>query len=581
MNSDIKEKLQELIEGVIKSLYPEASIEFIIEHPEDMKNGDYSTNVAMSAAPKLKKNPIEIAVQISEKIEAAIETDPELKKYIQKIEVAGAGFINFYLTPEFFADSIKEIVGNEKFGRNTNLSGKKIAVEYTDPNPFKQFHIGHLMTNIIGESLARLYEFNGAEVKRFCYQGDVGRHVALCIWGFRLMDEPVPEDDAPLAVKTKFLGDAYAKASQKVKDEPELEEEIRALNKKIYERADPEVNAVYDKGKEWSLEHFEEIYKILGTSFDQYFFESQIADRALQIVRENTPKVFKESEGALIFQGEEHGLHTRVFVTKEGLPIYEAKELALAKVKYESYPYDQSISVTGNEINEYFRVVLKALSLIEPELAAKTLHVSHGMLRLPEGKMSSRTGNVITGESLLNEMIAATLEKMKDREFEKDEKKKISQDVAVGAIKYSILKQSIGKDIVFDREKSLSFEGDSGPYLQYAHTRAVSVLKKAKEEKIEKNPGTMGQTAESQNELSKKLYRFPEVVEESLRLYAPQLMVTYLTDIASTFNHFYAKEIIVDKNNQQSGARVALVDAFRIVIKNGLEALGIPIPSKM
>jgi arginyl-tRNA synthetase len=576
----MKEKIRKITEEALAALYPEQAIIFNVEHPEELKNGDYSVNAAMVAAPRLKRNPLDIAVAIAEKIEALIEGDLEIKKYVQKVEVAGVGFINFYLSDQFFSDSIKEIIDTEattrgKYGANKSLLNKKIAVEYTDPNPFKQFHIGHLMTNIIGESLARLYEWNGAEVKRFCYQGDVGRHVALCIWGFRLMDEPFPSDDAPLNAKTKFLGDAYAKAAAKLKDHPELESEIQSLNKKIYEQSDAEVNEVYDKGKEWSLQHFEKIYKILGTKFDQYFFESEMAKVGTEMVRQNIPTIFRESEGAVIFPGEEYDLHNRVFITKEGLPTYEAKELGLAVQKFSSYPYDQGITITGNEQNEYFKVFLKALSLMHPEIASKSLHISHGMLRLPEGKMGSRFGNVITGESLIGSMIDASLEKMSDRPLDEEEKKRIGQMVGVAAIKYSILKQSIGKDIVFDREKSLSFEGDSGPYLQYAHTRAVSVLKKSDLEKIEMNFEFVD------SELSKKLYRFPEVIEESMKLRAPQIMVTYLTELASDFNRFYAEEVIVDKNNPASGSRVALVTAFKIVIHNGLTVLGIQSPEKM
>ena len=567
----MKEIIKQL---VIDSLKEEAS--FVVEHPADISKGDYSTNVALVLAKKLKQNPVDFAQSL------VVEIQKTLPDTISKVEVAGPGFINFFLSEKFFVESIKEILNNKnEFGKvDGEFTGKKLAIEYTDPNPFKQFHIGHLMTNIIGEALARLAEWNSAEVKRFCYQGDVGRHVALTIWGLRFMETPFPEETDSLSEKVKFLGTAYALGSKKIAETPEKESEVQTINKKVYDRSDAEVNEVYDKGREWSLEHFEEIYKILGTKFDQYFFESMSAPVGVEIVKENTPKIFQESDGAIIFKGEEYGLHTRVFITKEGLPTYEGKELGLAKLKYQSYPFDKGIVITANEQNDYFTVILKALSLIYPEIASKSSHISHGMFRTPEGKMSSRTGKVITGESLLQDMIETSFEKVKDRPLEDSEKKKISEQVAVGAIKYSILKQSIGKDIVFDKEKALSFEGDSGPYLQYAHTRAISVLRKAKEEGIDID--VEAKSGNSENSLSKILYRFPEIIEEAFVLKAPQLVVTYLTELASAFNGYYANNVIIDKANpQESSARLAVVACFATVMKNGLTVLGIPVPEKM
>jgi arginyl-tRNA synthetase len=547
---------------------------FVVEHPADLSKGDYSSNAALVFAKVLGKNPVEFAQSMVDHIKL------EPSSSIAKVEVAGPGFINFFLSPVFFEAKIKEIVeqGNA-FGKGGTEQGKKVAVEYTDPNPFKQFHIGHLMTNIIGESLARLFEWNGAEVKRFCYQGDVGRHVALTIWGFRFMDRPFPEDSTSLNEKVKFLGESYALASQKIKDIPDFEAEIQEINKKVYDRSDAEVNEVYDKGREWSLEHFEEIYAILGTKFDQYFFESVTSPVGKAIVEAHTPDVFRQSEGAIIFPGEDFDLHTRVFITKNGLTTYEAKEMGLAKLKYDTYPYDLGITITAHEQSDYFKVVLKALSFIFPEIASKSQHISHGMLRFASGKMSSRTGNVITGESLLNDMIDSAYEKVKDRLLEESEKKEIAQKVAVAALKYWILKQSIGKDIIFDKDKALSLEGDSGPYLQYAHTRALSVLRKAKEQGIEIDVD--GHLPLPEVDLVRKLYRFSEVVEESLILRAPQQLVTFLTDLASTFNSFYATTPIVTSNDSSSGKKVALVAAFAQVMKNGLTILGIPIPERM
>lgn len=545
--------------------------EIVLEHPEDPKNGDYSSNVALRYAKELKMNPKVLAEKITAKIN---QSKPD---EVIKVEVAGPGFINFYLSADYFAKEIFAIAKNgEDFGKTETLKGKKVVIEYTDPNPFKQFHIGHLMSNTIGEALSRIIEVSGAEVKRACYQGDVGRHVALTMYGIRLMDKAFPEDSASLDEKVAYLGRAYALGATAVKDNAELEKNIQVINKKIYDKSDGEVNDFYNKGREWSLEHFEELYAKLGTHFDQYFFESATAPVGMEIVKENLKKgVFEESEGAVIFSGEKHDLHTRVFITREGLPTYEAKELGLAKLKYDVFPFDTSIVITASEQSGYFNVLMKVIELVFPKIGATMRHVSHGMLRLPSGKMSSRTGDVITGESLIAEAEKRVEEKVKDRDYSDELKKEVVEKVAIGALKYSILKQSPGKDIIFDFDSALSFEGDSGPYLQYAYVRARSVLEKAgvQDEKGKRGDGEV-------TLLEQLLPRLPEVTELALKEMAPQYITTYLIQLAAAFNHFYATNKIIDAG-EDTDYRLALTWAFATVMKNGLTTLGLPVVEKM
>lgn len=269
-------------------------------------------------------------------------------------------------------------------------------IEFTDTNPFKEFHIGHLYSNIVGESLSRLLEAQGANVRRVIYQGDVGMHVAKAVWGFMQNLENKSGQDLVLRIanleekslheKIKFLGDAYSYGSRAFEDDSQAAEQIKVLNKKIYDK-DIEVMPAYNVGREWSLKYFETIYARLGTKFDNYYFESEVGPEGSKIVKEYQLKgIFEESDGAIIFPGEKYGLHNRVFINSLGLPTYEAKELGLAPRKYKDFSYDMSVIVTGNEINEYFRVLLKALELIYPDIAVKTKHISHGMVRIPEGK---------------------------------------------------------------------------------------------------------------------------------------------------------------------------------------------------
>ncbi len=552
--------------ALLKKTLPKG-VEFDLTVPEDSKFGHYSTNVAFQLARKEKKSPKEVAESIAEKVK---KTAP--KGFFEKVEVVN-GFVNFWLGNRVFFGEIAEILKKKnKYGRNDSLEEKKTIVEYTDPNPFKEFHIGHLMTNAIGEAISRIVEWNGAKVKRACYQGDVGLHVAKVIWGLQ-------ESGVKKIVSVSDLAKAYALGTRAYETTDLARSEIAAVNKKIYERSDKEINRLYDIGRKLSLDYFESIYKKLGTKFDYYFFESESAKHGKKVVEAGLKKkIFEKSNGAVVFRGEKHGLHTRVFINTEGLPTYEAKELGLAEIKYKKYAYNKSIIVTGNEVNDYFRVLLKAMAEIFPKLAARTKHLSHGMMRLTSGKMSSRTGEVVTAESLIGEVEKLVAKKMEKSGLSAKKKAEVKGKVAIAALKYSILKQAIGGNIIFDFKRSVSFEGDSGPYLQYAYVRAKSVLEKAAKEKIKPS---LRRCPAKTSKIEPMLARFPEVVERAGREYAPQCISTYLVELARIFNSYYAKVQIVKARDDNSPYRVALTAAFAEVMKNGLEVLGIPVPEKM
>jgi len=560
----IRDILKKSIHNALENLSV-VGADILLEHPTELSHGDYSTNIAMMLAKELKQSPRDLAENIVKYIK---ENQP---REVLHVDVAGSGFINFHLSRQFFAESLTEILQkSDTWGTNSLCKGKKVMVEYTDPNPFKEFHIGHLMSNAIGESISRIVAFSGAEVKRANYQGDVGLHVAKAIWGLRKSGN-TPDD-------IQTLGTAYARGAFAYEEEENAKAEMQAMNKSVYTRDSEEINALYDKGRTLSLAYFETIYQKLGTRFDHYFFESESGVFGKETVREHTD-VFEESEGAVVFRGEAHGLHTRVFINKEGLPTYEAKELGLAKLKHDTYSYDLSLIITGNEVSEYFKVILKAMEYVFPELAPKTRNITHGMMRLATGKMSSRTGEIVTAESLIQSVQAQTLEKMKDADEEKavENKEEVAERVAVGAIKYSILKQSAGKDIVFDMEKALSFEGDSGPYLEYAYARACAVLAKTgKVSAAAKLPRTNVIVTHTE----RLLYRFPEVVERAALLYEPHHITTYLTELAGVFNNYYAHEKILDGSPDEP-YKLALTKAFAITMKNGLALLAIPAPEKM
>lgn len=570
MSIEISQKnyLNRLLGAALTSLkIPSSASEFGITSP-DPRFGDYATNAPLLLAKSLKRKSQELA----EELAGALKNLDKEKRFSQ-ISPLG-GFINFHSSESEVAGNLERILKEgDAYGSSRALRGRKIMVEYTDPNPFKEFHIGHLMSNAIGEAIARIIETSGAKVIRANWQGDVGTHVAKAVWGCLKLKLELA------SAKPADLGRAYAYGAQAFEKDEAAREEITRLNQKIFSREDASVNRIYDAGRKISLAGFEEIYKRVGTKFDHYFFESKEGIEGKAIVETHlSDGVFEKSDGAIVFRGEKYGLHTRVFINSKGLPTYEAKELGLNRRKFELEPdLDRSIIVTGNEITEYFRVLLKVMSLIFPKIAEKTAHLPHGMLRLASGKMSSRTGTVVTAEGLIEQVKQKVLDKITKEGLSEAQKENIAEIVSIGAIKYSILRQDTGRDIIFDFEKSLAFEGDSGPYLQYTHARARSVLKKAALAKIK---AAVSKEAKP-SEVARHLLHFSEAVERAGSEFSPNLIANYLLELAAVFNKFYAREQIVDAKDPLSAHKVALTQAVAIVLKNGLGLLGIAAPEQM
>lgn len=577
--NNISKQINDLIRDSLKGTdFSDAP--FIVEHPKDISNGDYATNLAFVVSKKIGTSPQRVAKLLVEKMSKGIPED------VSEITIAGSGFINFRLKQEFFRKSLEKIIDtDQEFGKNKKLDGERIIIDFTDPNPFKQFHIGHLMSNAIGESFARLLSWSGAKVTRVCYQGDVGMHVAKAIWGIYQTLDSFPKEEDSLSIKTDFLGKAYVIGATKYEESEEAKKEIQEINRKIYElydetkTTDLDLEQYYEIGKRWSLKHFDEIYEKLGTVFDYFIFESSVFEIGENFVRENIGKIFEESEGAVIYRGEKEGLHTRVFINNKGIPTYDAKDIGLALRKEKLGDFTQSIVVTGNEQKEYFKVMLSVLSKAFPEISKKTKNISHGLMQFTDRKMSSRTGNVITGESLLNEIENAVSEKLKDREINEDLKKEIKNSVSIAALKYSILKQAPGRNIIFDKEKAVSFEGDSGPYIQYSYIRAKSIIEKAKIQRKIPNDKKIPDNWETTN-LEKMLYVFPEIVEKAVDEMSPQHVVTYMTELASEFNSFYGREQILD-DTESEGYKLAITKATMTVLANALKIVGIKVPEKM
>ena len=405
---------------------------------------------------------------------------------------------------------------------------------------------------------------------RDTYGGDVGPHVAKALWALRQKGILEP------GTATE-IGDAYAHGSRSYEESEKAKAEIDALNTEIYvaiAKEDGERTAqeralleTWRHGREVSYDSHKSIWKALGTNFDYIIHESETTPIGMRVVKDGLARgIFEESEGAVIYKGEKKGLHTLVFITSRGTPTYEAKDVGLAFLKEERIgPFDYSYITTAAEQTGHFAVFLAALEDIAPEVARKTTHVPHGFLRLTTGKMSSREGSVITAREFLEDLVARASERNPDPI--------IAEQVAIGAAKYLILRQAPGGDIIFDPEKSLSLDGDSGPYLQYALVRARSILSQA-----QNTQAAHSLTGESEV-LARLTVRFPEVVARAEALKAPHAITQYLTLLASEWNSFYARERILGAENEAE--KLALVCAFVTTMENGLELLGIPTPEKM
>jgi len=562
-----------------------------LEFNDDTKVAHLVSKDAFMRAKSEGKSP----KQVADEIVAGLKLDENV---VKKVEVAGAGFINIFLTDKFLISSLT----TPGVVQTTPGVVSKVVFEYTDPNPFKVFHIGHLMPNLVGQAFSNIFEYLGADVKRVNYQGDVGLHVAKSVYGVIKLGGLEQVKGKSLDVRTKFLGQAYVLGTNDYESDKNAKTEIININKAVYKVAQdnllaPEyqkeklkfgdvdasidlemIKDIYLTGRAWSLEKFDEIYERLGTNFDSYYFESTAGEVGSKVVMKGLEKsVFEKSDGAIVFKGEQYGLHTRVFINSEGLPTYEAKDLGLPTIKQKDFDYDLSVIVTGNEIDDYFKVVLKALSLINPDLSSKTKHISHGMLKLTTGKMSSRKGNVITGEELMDMVVNKIEEIISTRQdLSEAEKLQIKEQVGLSAIKYMVLKPTTGSDIVFDLEESVKYDGNSGPYLQYTVVRANSILKKL--------TGTYdtekSDLLDIESELILKLIQFNGVILRCADNYSVHFLSNYLYQLASSFNGYYG-QVKIDEGVNTKSYRVQLVKRVSETLTLGLGLLGIQVPTKM
>jgi len=546
----------------IKELFT-IDLQPVLTRPDE-QFGDYATNVALQLASRVQQSPRDVAQKLAD----ALGSDPELD--IKDVSVAGPGFINITVGDAAILSAAQAAPRTKP----TTYRNKVVITEYSDPNPFKVLHAGHFYTSVVGDGISRLVQAAGGTVHPVNFGGDVGLHVGKTMWAILKElggEHPEKLADVPEDVRSEWMAKQYVLGTQAYEDDAAAKEEIIAINKHVYQLHtdqdhDTPFAQIYWTCRQWSYDYFNAFYARIGTPFERYYPESETAPLGLQTVREQLEKgVYEDSDGAVVFSGEKYGLHTRVFINSHGLPTYEAKDVGLIMAKWRDYHFDTSIIVTGNDITEYMKVVLKSIEQFAPELAERTKHITHGNVKLAGGvKMSSRKGNFLRAVDVLD-----IAHKANKQATGRDDERAV-----LGAIKYSFLKQRIGADIIYVPEESVSLEGNSGPYLQYAHARARSILAKADQKLV-----AITGLAAGERSLARKVSEYPEVVEKAVTELMPHHICAYLYELAQTFNRFYEHNRVIGDERQD--IRLQLVALYADVLYDGLNLLGIEAPDQM
>lgn len=537
--------------------------EVLLTRP-DPKFGDYSTNVALKIAKGVGKTPKEVA----EKIAAALKDYDE----VSHVLVQGPGFVNIFVSDKFLLD----LTNRQPINPYEN---QKIVLEYSCPNAFKELHAGHLYQTIFGDILSRLFEEGGAELHRTSFGGDVGLHVAKCLWGIvSYLGGEEPErlrsvEENPLA-RAKWISDRYVEGSTAFEKNDTVKKDINRINSEVYafhktRNHDSPLAKIYWISRQWSLDYFDAFYALLKVETLHYYPESETTQTGLKIVHEQLEQGrLKVSDGAVIFEGDQsQNLHTRVFITSRGLPTYETKDIGVIQHEKQDYHFDHRYLITGNDQSEYMRVVFAAAELFDPELIGKMTHLTNGTVRFADGeKMSSRLGNVTRAIDVIDAV------KQKVETLVSD--MLIIEDVTLGAVKYIFAKYRLGGDISFDINETVSLQGNSGPYIQYAHARARRILEKA-----DQPPEPLNHILEEDRNLLRKLSEYPDVLDLAIHSLEPHHICHYLFELAQEFNRFYEKNQVIGTDYEKH--RLGLVQLYADTLQKGLKILGIAAPEKM
>lgn len=549
----------------------EEELESYIETPKDSKNGDYAFP-CFRLAKELRKAPPAIANEIKEKIEAVEE--------IEKIEVAG-GYLNFFINKTILAKEVlEEISKAEQYGKSEIGKEKNIVIDYSAPNIAKPFHIGHLRSTVIGGALYNIYKYLGYNVTGVNHLGDYGTQFGKLIEGYKMWGKEYDIEKDPINELTKI----YIRINEACKNDEQILENCRNNFKKL-EDGDSYCVEIWKKFRELSLQEFQKVYDLLGSKFDSWNGESFYSDKMPEVIEilEKTGKLI-ESQGAKIIDLEDKGINTPCIIEKSnGSTTYATRDLAAILYRARTYDFDKALYVTSYEQVLHFKQVFEVAKLLGlDEKYTKGLeHVSFGMVLLPEGKMSTREGNIIKLEDLLNEAISRAQEIIEQKNPELENKEEVAKKVGIGAVIFNDMSASRIKDEVFDWNTILNFQGETGPYVQYTYVRTKSVLEKAgylpkiEEVKVE------NLADEYSLAILKLIYNFEDVLIQVTDKNEPSILARYLIDLAKAYSSFYNENKIIVEDKDIQNARVYLTYAVSEVLKQGANLLGIQMPEKM
>ena len=564
----MKEQLIDILAENIQELEKE-EIASALEIPKKSDMGDFAFP-CFKLAKIYRKAPNMIAEELTGKI---LEKNYDI---FSKVENVG-GYINFFFAKEQFAKQLMKTISAENYGSSTEGEGKTICIDYSSPNVAKNFHVGHLRTTIIGNSLYKIYSKLGYHVERINHLGDWGTQFGKLIVAYKRWGSKEEVEKNGIAELMKI----YVKFHQEAEKDDSLNDEARAWFVKM-EQGDEEALSIWQWFKDISLVEYKRIYKLLGMEFDHYTGESFYRDKTQDIVDKlNAKHLLVESDGAHIVPLDDYNMAPCLIMKKDGSSIYATRDLAALFYRKETYHFDKCIYVTGLEQKLHFAQVFKVIELLGYDWYDQLVHVPYGLVSMEGGKLSTRNGNVIYAEEILHESIRKIYEIIEEKNPDLEDKETVARQVGIGAIIFNDLYNQRIKDVVFNWDKILNFDGETGPYVQYTYARCASVLRKAGEVTIPEEIDYSVLTDEVTMNLLKDITRFPGVVKDAAEKYEPFMISRFAVSVAQHFNKFYHDcQINVDDENIKM-ARLKVVSVTMRVIKDALELLGIECPEQM
>lgn len=570
---NFKQKIASLLAEHVEGLSQE-EMEKAIEIPQDGKMGDYAFP-CFRLAKTMRKAPNMIASDLAAKLGGS--------ELFAKVESVNA-YVNMFLDRGTFTREVINAVAGEKdaFGSSTIGGGKCAIVEFSSPNIAKPFHIGHIRSTVIGNSIQKIYRFLGYDVVRINHLGDYGTQFGKMIaayrrWGNRedVVNEPI-----------KTLLSYYVKFHEESEKDPTLEDEARAVFTKL-ENGEREETELWQWFRDESLKEFDRVYKMLGIEFDSYAGESFYSDKMPRVLEELKEKgLLEDSQGAQIVDLEKYGLSPALITKSDGSSLYITRDIAAAIYRKEHYDFYRNIYVVASQQNLHFQQWIQIVELMGYDWARSCIHIPFGLVSLEEGTMSTRHGRVVFLEDVLNRAVEQTRQVIIEKNVNTECIEETAQVVGIGAVIFQELSNNRIKDYVFSWEKVLNFEGETGPYVQYTHARAASVLRNAGAEwdkalaaAAEADMSYIG--GDSAYELARLIYRFPQAVADAGEKYEPSVITRHIVDVAQCFNKFYHDEHILVENDKERQAKLLLTFAAKQTVKNGLDLLGIQSPERM